>query len=134
MGWKTSSNGGKSSSLKEKEIVTGTNCLETSLYNVLIIGEEFIERLFHAVNIDSTDLANLIFPCLTRCRESLYKRDQSRDPFVCLNPWSWTIKTKLFLWNTYFNMSFTLFINNLLTDDHSSRKTTLHMISVYFEI
>ena len=36
-------NGGKSSSLKEKEIVTGTDCLETSLYNVLrLLEDKFI--------------------------------------------------------------------------------------------
>ena len=34
-GQKTLVNGGKSSSLKEKEIVAVTDCLETSLYNVL---------------------------------------------------------------------------------------------------
>ena len=36
-------NGGKSSSLKEKEIVAGTDCLETSLYNMLqFLNEKFI--------------------------------------------------------------------------------------------
>ena len=32
-----------------------------------------------------------------------------------------TIKTKPFLWHWYFKISFTVFINNLLTDQHSSR-------------
>ena len=33
-------NGGESSSLKEKEMVAGTDCLETLLYNVLRILNE----------------------------------------------------------------------------------------------
>ena len=42
-GRKTLVNGGKSSSLKEKEIVAGTGWLETSLHNVLrLLNEIFI--------------------------------------------------------------------------------------------
>ena len=42
-GRKTLVNGGKLSSLKEKEIVARTDCLETSLYNVLrLLNEKFI--------------------------------------------------------------------------------------------
>ena len=37
-----------------------------------------------------------------------------------------TIKTKPFLWHWYFKISFTVFINNLLTDQHSSRGIKPH--------
>ena len=105
----------KSSSLKEKEIAAGTDCLETSLYNVLRFLNEKIFWLFCAVNVDTIHFASLTFPYSTRCREFLQKRKQSRDPFGRVDPWSWTIKKETFLWHSYFKMSFTLFISNLLT-------------------
>ena len=43
IGWQTLRDGGKSSCLKENEIVAGMNCLEISLYNVLwLLGKKFI--------------------------------------------------------------------------------------------
>ena len=84
--------------------------------------------MFHAVATDTINLASLTLPCLTRCRESLYKKEKTRDWFVRVHPWSWTIKTKLFLWHSYFKMSFTLFIKSLLTDHHSSRGIIPHIM------
>ena len=76
----------KSSSFKEKEIVARTDCLETSLYNVLrLLHEKFI-RLFRTVNVDAIDLVSLKIPSSTRCRESLQKREQTRDPFMRVHP------------------------------------------------
>ena len=121
--------GGKSSSLKEKEIAVGKDCfLEKLLYNVLRILNKKLIWLFCAVKVDTIDFASLTFPYSTRCRESLYKREQSRDPFGRVYPWSWTIKAKPFLWHSYFKKSFTLFINNLLTHQHSSRGIKPHII------
>ena len=63
--------GGKSSSLKEKEMVRGRDCLESSLYNMLrFLHEKFI-CLFCAANVDTIDFASLPFPCSTKCREFL---------------------------------------------------------------
>ena len=64
-------NWGKSSSLKEKEIVPGMDYLETSLYNVLRIFNEKFIWLFCAVNVATIDFSSLTFPCTTRCMESL---------------------------------------------------------------
>ena len=76
----------KSSLFKEKEIVARTDCLETSLYNVLrLLHEKFI-RLFRKVNVDAIDLVSLKIPSSTRCRESLQKREQTRDPFMRVHP------------------------------------------------
>ena len=41
-GQQTFVNGGKSSFLKEKEIIAGTDCLETSLYVLRFLNEKFI--------------------------------------------------------------------------------------------
>ena len=49
--------------------------------------------------------------------------EQTKDPLMSLHSWSWTIKTKPFFWNSYFKVSFTLFINTLLTNQDS-----LHII------
>ena len=117
-------NGEKPSSLKEKEIVALTDCLETSLHNVLRLLDDKFIWLFRAFNVDTS----LTFPWSTRYRESLPKWGQSRNPFLKVYIWSWAIKTKPFLWQSYFEMSFTLFINNLLTDQHSSRNIKLHMM------
>ena len=68
--WPTLVSGGKST-LKEKEMVAGMDCLETLLYNVLhILNTKFI-WLFCAVIVDTIDFASLTFLCSARCRESL---------------------------------------------------------------
>ena len=64
-------NWGKSSSLKEKEILPGMDYWKTSLYNVLRIFNEKFIWLFCAVNVATIDFSSLTFPCTTRCMESL---------------------------------------------------------------